>query len=495
MIEIKDVNFAYSQGEEGGGLHDVNLAISDGEVVLLCGGSGCGKTTLTRLVNGLIPHFFEGRLEGDVLIDGKKINDMPLYETAKKVGSVFQNPRSQFFNVDTTSEIAFGCENQGLPENEIRSRMKTTVSRFGIEALMDRSIFELSGGEKQKIACASVSACEPEIFVLDEPTSNLDVHATAELRRMIAVWKKQGKTILIAEHRLYFLRDLADRIIYMKDGKVEKEFTQEEFKALGNKKLADMGLRPLSLGEIESNVLPPKQENGELTFADFKFSYKNGAPVLDIDKLCIPKGASVAVIGHNGAGKSTFSRCLCGLEKKCRGELHCNGKASGQKERLKNCYMVMQDVNHQLFTESVLDEVLLSMGTEDETQAEEILKGLDLLGLKALHPMALSGGQKQRVAIASAVASNRDIILFDEPTSGLDLKHMREVAANLLQLAAMGKTVIVVTHDPEFILSSCTHVVQMENGGLAANYPLDENGAARMLSFFNDAADKLEMAN
>lgn len=466
---------------------DIDLTIQSGEVIFLCGESGCGKTTLTRLVNGLIPHYWGGELSGEVLVGGTKINDMPLYETAKLVGSVFQNPRSHFFNVDTTSELAFGPENQGLPEGEIKKRVKAAAMQFGIEPLMGRSIFELSGGEKQKIACASVSACEPEVLVLDEPSANLDARATAELRHMLLLWKAQGKTILIAEHRLYFLWDIADRIVYMNQGRIEKIFTQEDFISLETDTLEDMGLRPLSLNELKEHITQPAQTNEELTFSEFRFSYKNCKPVLDIESLRIPSGASVAVIGHNGAGKTTFARCLCGLEKRCKGKMLRGGKAHGRKERLKCCYMVMQDVNHQLFTESVLDEVLLSMDGENEYQADEILKGLDLLDMKELHPMALSGGQKQRVAIASAVASKREIILFDEPTSGLDLRHMREVAANIWQLGAMGKTVFVVTHDPEFILSCCTHVVHMEHGQIAASYPLDKSGTARMLSFFQDA--------
>ena len=490
MIELRQVSFRYEQARQENGLRDVNLTIGDGEVILLCGESGCGKTTLTRLVNGLIPHFWGGDLNGEVLIDGVKINEMPLYETAKIVGSVFQNPRSQFFNVDTDSEIAFGCENQGLPEEEIRKRVETNVKQYSLEPLMGRSIFELSGGEKQKIACASVSACDPDILVLDEPTANLDARATAALRRMLLLWKAQGKTIIIAEHRLYFLRDIADRIVYMNQGRIETVFTHENFISLGAEKLENMGLRPLSLNELQCHIKQPVQTNENLVFSDFRFSYKNGKPVLDIDKLNISEGASVAVIGHNGAGKSTFARCLCGLERKCGGKLLGQANVKGRKQRLKCCFMVMQDVNHQLFTESVLDEVLLSMEEENEEQAEEILKGLDLQELKEQHPMALSGGQKQRVAIASAIASKREIILFDEPTSGLDLRHMREVAANLWQLNAMGKTVFVVTHDPEFILSCCTYVVHMEQGYVIAQYPLDTNGTARMLSFFQDTADK-----
>ncbi|AOT72020.1 ABC transporter ATP-binding protein [Geosporobacter ferrireducens] len=484
MIELKNVSFSYSQGQKENGLYDINVTIQRGEVVLLCGESGCGKTTLTRLINGLIPNYYEGSLAGEVRINGRPVNKLPLYETAKMVGSVFQNPRSQFFNVDTTSELAFGCENRGLPEEEIRERIGEAVSDFKMEGLMGRSIFQLSGGEKQKIACASVSTTHPDIFVLDEPSSNLDTASIEELRRLMGLWKSKGKTIIIAEHRLYFMRELVDRVLYMKNGKIEKEFHSEQIKAMNLAKLSTMGLRPLFLEGLKRDpkTIPLKPE--DLWLSDFVFSYKHKSSAIRIDSLTAPKGSIVAVIGHNGAGKSTFARCLCGLEKNCTGTLSFGDVTYKGRERLKRCCMVMQDVNHQLFTESVLDEILLSMDEGDPAKAESILNSLDLLPLKDLHPMSLSGGQKQRVAIASAIASEKEIILFDEPTSGLDLRHMREVAHNLEQLQQMGKTLFVISHDLELILASCTHVLHFEKGSVIDNYPLNDKGEKKLLSFF-----------
>lgn len=222
----------------------------------------------------------------------------------------------------------------------------------------------------------------------------------------------------------------------------------------------------------------------QMEFQNFCFAYKKREPEsLHIPSAELPVGETIAIIGLNGAGKSTLARCICGLEKKC-GLLQVDGKTLDWKARLKHCYMVMQDTSHQLFTESVMDEVLLSMDNEDETVADEILKQFDLLEYKDRHPLSLSGGQKQRVAIASAIVSNREIIVFDEPTSGLDLKHMREVARSLKSLADQGKTLLVITHDPELVMAGCSYVVHMEKGQIKESYPLDESGSKKVLDFF-----------
>ena len=483
MIKIDHISFSYGEENENtGGVRDIDLNIEDGQFVVLCGESGCGKTTITRLINGLIPHYYEGQMAGEVWVNGEKVSEQPLYDTAAVVGSVFQNPRSQFFNVDTTSEITFGCENLGQPEKDIRERFAKTVRDFRLEKLMDRNIFHLSGGEKQKIACAGVSIMEPDVLVMDEPSSNLDAASILDLRKILAFWKSQGKTIIVSEHRLYYLRGLADRFIYLAEGQVSRDYSAAEFEQLTEQQRSNMGLRTFALERLLPPVLP-QQEKTALALHNFRFAYKNEPETLHIMDCEIPTNRIVGIIGNNGAGKSTFSRCFCGLEKRC-GEIVWNGRKYRPKDRLNTCYMVMQEVNHQLFTESVLDEVLISMEEENQERAEEILNRLDLLAFKDRHPMSLSGGQKQRVAIASAIASKRSILFFDEPTSGLDYKHMKEVANVLRQVRDTGITVYVITHDLELILDCCTDIVHFENGSIIDQFQMDEAGLEKIRNYF-----------
>ena len=484
IIELENVNFQY-KGSKDGSLVNVNLNIEEGQTVLLCGASGSGKTSIIRLINGLIPHYYSGELEGRVTVAGRDVKKVELHELAGTVGTVFQNPRSQFFSVDTDGEIAFGPENIGLEPKEIKARLNDVVAEMNLDELLGRSIFDLSGGQKQRIACASVAALLPDIILLDEPSSNLDFDSIELLRGIINEWKRQGKTIVISEHRLWYLKDAVDRVLYIEQGKIAKEWTGEEFTALGEEEIKSYKLRPVVLEEELIKAFRGETESGfcgtddNVELKDFYFSYTKHPYLLfkrrfketdgdslnlNISKLNLPKGKIIGLVGPNGTGKSTFLRCLCGLEGDCKGTITVDGTIYKGRQRIKICYMVMQDVNHQLFTDSVESEVMLSMKEKDEKRCDEILNSLGLGDYKQTHPMALSGGQKQRVAIASAIASDAKIMLFDEPTSGLDYSHMEKVAELLKQLSVMGTTVIVSTHDPELISESCDYVLGLKHG-------------------------------
>lgn len=436
MIEFRNVSFSYGNvSEKKDSISEISFFIKKGETVLFCGDSGCGKSTVGRLINGLIPNYYEGNIVGEIYINGVNSDKCSLEDISNISGSVFQNPKTQFFTVDTTSELAFASENKGVSETEIISKIKKTVRLF-----------------KQ---------------------------STKDLRNIIELWKKQGKTIIIAEHRLYYLQGLLDHIFYMESGRIVDCYDDEsKFYEQHKSKI-----RPFTLSKYPIEV---RKLTGTETFilSNLKFAYKKNKMILDIENLQFPLNNVVAIIGDNGAGKSTFARCICGLESKDRSKIKYNDKVLKKKDRLRNCYMVMQDTNHQLFTESVEDELLLGADKTIKNDIISIMEELNLLELRERHPMSLSGGQKQRVAIASALTSNRDILIFDEPTSGLDLSHMIQVANEIKKLADKRKTVIIITHDYEFIATCCNYVIQMDKGRIKEQYLLDDKGFVKLKEYF-----------
>lgn len=483
MIELNHVTFRYS-GQETDSLSDCSLTVQDGECVLLCGKSGCGKTTVTRLLNGMIPEFYDGDITGTITVGGIDPTDVPMYEISKRVGTVFQNPRTQFYTVNTTSEIAFGCENHGFAPEMIRQRVDDAAEKMNLSPLLDRNIFNLSGGEKQKIAVAGIYAVDPDIYILDEPSSNLDYFAIRELRDVLRLLKSIGKTIVIAEHRVWYLKGIADRAVFMENGRIIQEYTMPELNEMTLNWHLITGIRPVEPALLPLQCHPPAASDEQMELSHFSLSYGKHL-VLDIPQAVFPAGQIFAVIGKNGAGKSTFVSAICGLLKHQRGKLMLSGKSYSKSARIAMSYIVMQEVNHQLFTDSVAEEVLL--GTQDECSGKEltdILEQLDISSLRDRHPMTLSGGQKQRVAIASAIFCKKKILIFDEPTSGMDFTHMMQTAELLRSLRSKNRYIFVITHDYELILSACDAVVRIENGQIAEQYPLNENNLQRLQDFY-----------
>lgn len=490
MIKLNHVSFAYKTGEAGESvqvLHNVNFQAAPGECVVFCGKSGCGKTTMLRLINGLVPHFYAGNLEGSALIGGVDATQTPLPRMARIVGSVFQNPRTQFFHLDTTGEMVFNMENQNISCSEMQKRLQEVVCRLNLQELMERNIFELSGGEKQQIACGSAYASLPPIIVMDEPSSNLDMESIRKLQKIICIMKEEGKTVLLSEHRLWYLEGIADRYVLLENGQISQEFTPEMIAKLSKENRDKLGLRAVSRKQLyepcyDMNIGEYSDVGLEIDRLQF---CREKRQVLNISHLKIPKGAIVAVIGENGAGKSTLSLCLTGLLKHA-GTIRIDDEKIPNKKLPEQTYLVMQEAGHQLFSDTVLGELTLNKQTVTEVQAEEILDKLGLNGMKNRHPGSLSGGQQQRLSLGIALCSKRRLMLYDEPTSGQDGENLRRTAAMICKANEQAVCTLIVTHDPELILRCATHILHIHAGEVKNFMLFDKRGVNYMKKVFEE---------
>lgn len=467
MITLNNVQFEYQS--EKPLLKKIDLTINEGECVLVTGPSGSGKTTLGRILNGLIPNFYEGNLQGDIIINGVHTKDIPIWELSKKIGSVFQDPKSQFFTSIVQDELAFELENYGIERTVIQQRLQEVLEQMHLESIRHESVLSLSSGQKQKVAIAASQLIDPPLFVMDEPSANLDLRATNILKEELVSLKKMNKTIVIIEHRLYYLMDLVDRILYMEDGEIKKVYTPQDLLALPSEEIQELGLRSPSLedGMVNNRTFPSPSEKMYIKGLHVKHQQTKDWILEDLN-ITLHTNEITALIGKNGAGKTTFARTLVGLKKENKGKIQIDKVPMKGNKRMQKICFVMQDTVYQLFTDSVWNEVLLNHSNQ-EKKAEHILKGLYLWHLKENHPATLSGGEKQRLVLAIGLMNDASIFILDEPTSGLDGMNLQRVIRVIQQLVERSCHVLVITHDHELITGACQRIIKLKNGRISTD--------------------------
>lgn len=457
MLEIKKFSLSYEKNIRI--LDDISLKVFDGECILLTGESGSGKTSLINSINGLVFSYESVDVTGSIKVDNIEIRNLELYEISLLIASVFQNPKTHFFNVNTTLELLFYLENIGLSRDDMNLRMEEMLKIFNIEHLLGRSIFELSGGEKQILCVAScyISGCK--IIVLDEPSSNLDDKHIEVLTKMLKILKDKKVTLILAEHRIYYLMDLVDRIYLIRQGKIEQSFDKEEFLSLEDDYLNYLGLRSKQKIFLNKNQ---RLQGKDLIIKCIKIYFEDNCELI-LKNIAFDLGKIYGIVGRNGCGKSTFLRIMTGLNKKDKSEIFFLDKKLSKKERLKNSSLVMQDVNHQLFSESVEKELKLGIKNLNKDKIDRVLIDLGLTNLRNSHPMSLSGGQKQRVAIASVLCKNSRFIFFDEPTSGMDYNNMLKISKLIKEMKTKNNIIFIVSHDIEFLNKTTDYNLCLED--------------------------------
>lgn len=457
MIRLHDLTVSVGDGEPAVLLDRLGLHIPEGQCVLVTGGSGAGKSSLIGVLNGLIPHVHPARIEGSVSVNGISPAEVELADAGIVSATVFQNPRTQFFATDVLSEVAFGAANHGVPREVILGRIAAAARQLGLEHLLDRRMSELSGGERQRVALASALVLRPAVYLLDEPTANLDENSTAAVAEAVGVLRKEGATILVVEHRVHHLRRVVDRVVELREGRIAGDRPAEAFWAMSDKDRREARLRSLAAPQVPSipSALERRGTPGEgLELRDLTAS-RDGRRLWTVPYAQMPRGTVTCVTGPNGAGKSTLARVLLGLHR-ARGSVSVDGVELSRVARRRRCAAVMQDVNRQLVGFSVAEELAVGRWRPEPDDVKQILGDLGLAGLEERHPLSLSGGQRQRLAVATASVGGEggrgaNVIVFDEPTSGLDLRSMESMAAVIRRCADRGAILVVITHDRELI--------------------------------------------
>ncbi len=378
--------------------------------------------------------------------------------------------------MNSSNEGAFGLENHGLPQDKIRRRVDEAFRIFHLERLKDRNVYELSSGERQFISILSAWAMDTDIFLLDEPTANLDFAATQQLKEILLALKKQGKTLLLSEHRLYYLADIADEFWVMADGEIKGKYTAAEAKAFSVERRQALSLRTLDLAEItvpEKEPLP-KTAPTVLAVSDVRHTYgRKAADTLSGVSFSVREHEIVGLVGANGCGKTTLGKLIAGLYRPSGGRIMLFGKSQNPKQLQKQVLFILQEAEFQFFTGSVLHELQYghAVTPEFEAKTEALLKSMDMWDCRDRHPFSLSGGQMQRLTLMMAYLSDKPIVILDEPTAGQDAESLERCAA-LIREMRKEKTVLIITHDLELIADACDYCIGLSDGHAEAEFPV-----------------------
>jgi len=444
VARVEHVTFAYPGAAAA--LRDVSLAVDPGEVVLLLGASGSGKSTLLRALAGLVPHFHGGRFEGRVVVGGRDTRTARPAELAGTVAMLFQDPEEQVVLTRVVREVAFGLENVGTPPREIVPRALDALRVVGAHHLADRPVAELSGGELQRVCLASTLALEPELLLLDEPTSQLDPESAEGLLELAT---SSGAAVVLSEQRPDRALDVATRVVFLDSGRVVLDEPVDR----ASDWLADH--RPAWASGSRAPFAPDRCNVGKASvcrFADVSFAYTAGSPVVDGFGLDLSRGELVVLAGPNGSGKTTIAKLAVGLLDAQGGSVVRQGRAA----------LLLQDPGRYVIRDRVDDEVALGVGG-DRSRARDALAAVGLAGMERRHPRDLSSGERERVALASVLVTQPDLLVLDEPTRGVDPERKRELAT-FLRAGAASRATLIVTHDRAFAAAVADRTVILDKG-------------------------------
>lgn len=443
-VSFEDVSYTYPNQKQHA-IRDVDLRIKRGESVFITGRSGSGKSTLARLITAVVPSIMGGDLKGTVMVNGRDTSDLQVRELAADVGYVFQNPESQFFTLNVNDEVSLGPGNLELPD--IDERVREALRLVGLEHKRYESVFRLSDGEKQRVAIASQLSMSPEILLMDEPTSSLDRKATDDF---FDVLQRMGdRTLILIDHRTYRVPDVFDRVIVMDEGSLVEDTDTD---ALMDPDFRDKyGLRSphvrFSFRSTERRGKPV------LRVSDLSYTHGDGFSLTGI-KLELREGEVLGLTGPNGSGKTTLARLISGLLKPDSGFIEADAGTG----------LVMQDPDHQLFMDTVEGELTFGVDDYRSRDLEGVLRTMNLHHLRERHPHSLSGGEKQRTVISAYIFRKPGVLVLDEPTTGMDLDNMKRLARWIGKLRAEGISLIVISHDLEFLEMVADNLVSMDNG-------------------------------